>query len=326
MTKQKKERNKKIDWLRVVGTLLVILAHVDPPVFLNELRSFDVVLLVFISGMTFTYNTPNNYKKYYIKRVKQLLIPTYITLTILFLLSYLMVTILQRPLLHDWYTIINSYLFLDGVGYIWITRVYLMLSIIFPFLFKLCNRIQSNYTFTFLVSIIFSIYVLGMSNFVNINIIIEYYLLYTVPYGLVALIGMRFIKNKSYYKLLFPYIGFIYLIIQLFINYIGVGFYPNIDKYPPGLYYIVYGLIMSLVLYKLVPDTQNDLIMWLSKKSFLIYLVHILILMGYNLIIDFLGIPLFNIWLTKYIIVVLFSVLLVYFIDKLKLFLYYKYT
>ena len=38
---------------RAVGTLLVILAHVNPPRFLFEVRNFDVVLLVVVSTLTY---------------------------------------------------------------------------------------------------------------------------------------------------------------------------------------------------------------------------------------------------------------------------------
>lgn len=39
-----------IDYLKVLGLLLVILAHVNCPSPLMQVRSFDVPLLVFVSG------------------------------------------------------------------------------------------------------------------------------------------------------------------------------------------------------------------------------------------------------------------------------------
>ena len=43
-----------IDYLKVLGLLLVILAHVNCPSPLMQVRSFDVPLLVFVSGILVT--------------------------------------------------------------------------------------------------------------------------------------------------------------------------------------------------------------------------------------------------------------------------------
>ena len=39
-----------IDLLKTIGLLAVILAHVNPPIWLKQMRSFDVSLLVIVSG------------------------------------------------------------------------------------------------------------------------------------------------------------------------------------------------------------------------------------------------------------------------------------
>lgn len=45
-----KQRYIYIDYLKIIGLFLVILAHVSPPLFINQLRSCDVPLLVIVSG------------------------------------------------------------------------------------------------------------------------------------------------------------------------------------------------------------------------------------------------------------------------------------
>ena len=57
------KRDSTIDLLRVLGTLLVIQAHVKIPKVMSEIRIFDVVLLVFISGMSLKYA---KYKHYFV--------------------------------------------------------------------------------------------------------------------------------------------------------------------------------------------------------------------------------------------------------------------
>lgn len=49
------QRDCCIDYLRTVGIFLIILAHCNLPEPLKAIRIFDVVTLVFASGMSFSY-------------------------------------------------------------------------------------------------------------------------------------------------------------------------------------------------------------------------------------------------------------------------------
>ena len=44
------ERNYGIDFLKTLGLLLIILAHISAPQWINQIRNFDVPLMVFLSG------------------------------------------------------------------------------------------------------------------------------------------------------------------------------------------------------------------------------------------------------------------------------------
>ena len=48
------KRKYYIDILKVVGLLCLILAHVEAPLVLKEIREFDVSLMVFLSGLLVT--------------------------------------------------------------------------------------------------------------------------------------------------------------------------------------------------------------------------------------------------------------------------------
>ena len=81
-------RDDRIDVLRAIGLLCIVLAHVDPPSFILQLRNFDVPLMVLISGSTF-YITANNrrqntYLSYLIDRIFRLVVPTWIFLLFFF--------------------------------------------------------------------------------------------------------------------------------------------------------------------------------------------------------------------------------------------------
>lgn len=77
-----------IDTLRFVGISLIILAHVSPPNIPFNIRCFDVPLMIFISGLIYAdKNTGINFH-FFIHRLKRLLIPLYLFLTIFFILIF----------------------------------------------------------------------------------------------------------------------------------------------------------------------------------------------------------------------------------------------
>ena len=49
-------RDFTIDMLRFVGVSLILLAHIVPPDGLFQLRSFDVPLMIFVSGLSYSGN------------------------------------------------------------------------------------------------------------------------------------------------------------------------------------------------------------------------------------------------------------------------------
>ncbi len=68
------KRDSRIDFLRVLGTILVIMAHTGAPTLIQNIRTFDVSMLVFISGMSFVFSYKDiSLKDYLKKRVKKLL-------------------------------------------------------------------------------------------------------------------------------------------------------------------------------------------------------------------------------------------------------------
>ena len=45
------KRDVTVDILKTVGIISIILAHVNPPNAITQLRNFDVILLVILSGI-----------------------------------------------------------------------------------------------------------------------------------------------------------------------------------------------------------------------------------------------------------------------------------
>lgn len=116
-------RDFKIDILRFIGLFLIILAHTNVPSIIFQLRNFDVPMMVLISGIVFSlsYRATQNYPEYLWKRVKRLVLPVWIFLSLFFV--FLFVFKNNDPRLNI-ETVLNSYLFINGIGYVWIIRVF----------------------------------------------------------------------------------------------------------------------------------------------------------------------------------------------------------
>lgn len=78
------KRDISIDLLRFVGLSCIIFAHINAPFVLNQLRCFDVPLMLFVSGLTCFGKSIPDYFYYMLNRAKRLLIPTWSFLFIWF--------------------------------------------------------------------------------------------------------------------------------------------------------------------------------------------------------------------------------------------------
>lgn len=305
------QRDISIDYLRVLGTFLVMLAHVLPPDIIQNIRTFDVVMLVYISALSLniSYNPTTTFKDYLIKRIKRLYVPTAKLLIALFFLSFLACSIVNRQQLFDIKTIIHSFLLLeDGLGYIWITRVYLIIAIFSFFVMKYRdNKYVILGSFALIIAGIFMLpYLYGT------NVVTDSYFVIPVPYLLVTLIGILVANGRINKNLVLVICFAIALLYSLY----NRAFEPNAFKYPPSLYYLSYGVACTLILQK-IPFAPSSIIEWLSKNSFNIYLLHIPFLLGLNFLAEYNAF--FDIWYVKYLIVCLFSVvipLVYYYVNK----------
>lgn len=269
-----KKRDLWIDALRGLGLVLVILAHVRAPELISQLRIFDVPLMVFVSGLSFAgLKTIDNPINFLFKRIKRLVIPVWSFLILFFLGTSLF-------MYFPFSTIIRSFLLIDGIGYVWIIRVFILISIITPFLIWLNSKIKKNNHFYLLWVISFIIYHL----FLLIKIPGGSLILYpTIGYSLVFILGLR-IKTMEV-KEIFKIVRYLFylLIIAFSIEYIVSGSIHGfkIFKYPPTGVYVIYGVLCSSLLWSMnsfIHITSGrivKLINVLSAGSMWIYLWHI---------------------------------------------------
>ena len=281
-------RDFRIDFLRWIGLTLIVLAHVKAPFGVTQLRSFDVPLMVFVSGLCF--KTPKgNIWSYLLKRFRRLYFPTAIFLCFYFLMLY----IAKKAGIHipfDKEDIIGSFLLLEkpSIGYVWIIRVFILMALTVPCTYYF---VKSQHAITIWISIVF-IYIINniackYIYFIQSDIlrfIIEEYVLFTFGYGLILTLSL-WIKNKANRIIkTFGLIAGLLLLTFFGEMLIEKTIFPisSVYKYPPHSYYILYGLCCCFLLYSLTISWNNKthkfwhpFIVYISEHSMWIYLWHI---------------------------------------------------
>lgn len=296
-----------IDYLKVFGLLLVILAHVSCPNLLMQVRSFDVPLLVFVSGFlaSKTYSGYNA-KGYYWKRIKRLVFPAWIFLTFFFFVQSIAYT---EPSFTD---VIKGFTFQRDsqmVGMLWVIWVYFVCALIVPIIKKIGFR---EHSLIFVVALLF-VYemVCVATNLSEIRVL--YITLFTiVPWGSVTYVGFYYdLMTKTQKRWLLMMFAILFCIYTCYLRMIYGYFVPINDfKYPARLYYLSYAFTIVLILMQKLQNMklkENPVISFVSKSSLWIYLWHILILYVVKIVIEN-----DNFWLVQYVNIVTLSVMVTF--------------
>ena len=298
-----RERYIYIDYLKVLGLLLVILAHVNCPSMLMQVRSFDVPLLVFVSGYlaSKTYSG-HDAKEYYWKRIKRLVFPAWIFLTFFFFVQSIAYT---KPSFAD---VIKGFTFQrdsEMVGMLWVLWVYFICALIVPIIKKIGFG-KHNLLFVFALLFVYEI-VCAATDLSEIRIL--YITFFTIiPWGCVTYIGFYYdFMSKTQKQCLFMVSTILFCVSACYLRVSYGYFVPTNDfKYPARLYYLSYAFAVVLIL---MPNLQNArlrenrVISFVSKSSLWIYLWHILILYVVKSLIEN-----DNLWLVQYVAIVVLSV------------------
>ena len=308
------ERNYYLDFLKVFGLALIILAHVPIPDWLSMIRNFDVPLMVFISGCLAngSFERSENVFTYFKKRIFRLLIPTWIFLSVYFLLLY----IFTNNGLPGRNTILKSYLLQnDSIGFVWIIRIYLLCAFSLPFLKKI--DFSKLYTFGIVV-FVYILYELSCKYRLWMNYrIIECTVYYLIPYGIVLLFGLnwkRFSRKEKRLLLLFSFLGFTTLQV-LYFHKFGEYCFTQKYKYPPRHLFLMHAFWYIFLLMQFESKLNflgnNKVIVFISKSTLWIYLWHILGLRLAGKVIPNAH------WSLKYVFVLSISLLLVFVQNKI---------
>ena len=280
------ERKNSIDILRCIALLGIIIIHCGPTsLIVQQLRGFDVPLMVFLSGVSYKISSKRNkstYKQYLWRRFKRLIVPTWLFITFYIVLIYIITSSLPEK---RW--IINTYTFYTS-WYVWIIRVLLLLAIIVPLVVPFIQKHYSvvKYIITNIIFII--VYELlplrpeGYSSYA-LYLFIEF-----IPYLFIFLYGYeinRFTKFQQSLVSTAFYIVYLSILVYLY-NEEGCVINTSTQKYPPHIYYTSYamGCIGVLWLLKekityLVQETHlTKFLCFIGRHTIWIYLWHIVVL------------------------------------------------
>jgi len=280
------QRDEKIDILRAFAILCILLAYSFPPGIIFQLRNFDVTLMVLLMGASYYLSNKNKtirYSTYLVKRFRRLILPTWKFLAFFFFLFYLVSLILGDEFYFSVNDILTSFTLIDGIGFVWIMRVFFTIAVVSPFLMFINERVTSNRIYFSCITIILLIYSLVVSisgqNGIRSGMLNENYIFEGIGYSLIAAIGIRLYKIKKEQML---YIAGVFSLI-----FIALIFFHDFSstqnyKYPPTIYYFSYGLFISfLLMYLLSYDNIKKIfnikpILLLSRKSLDLYYCHII--------------------------------------------------
>lgn len=314
-----------IDILRLVGLFCVVLAHVAPPMIIQQIRNFDVPLMVIVSGMAFSMssNKARDFVPFAKKRFLRLICPCYLFLCLFFLYTFVLFLIANKEFPFSEKCMIDSFLLLHGIGYVWIIRIFLIVALISFVCEKLSTTIKGNVNYLLLLIVVWVFYEfirMELSSYqldsIFLRILINDVLLCAIPYGIFFSFGLRL---QSFSKLQINIVLIcslmLFIVMGVFLVLERCEFVPTqLYKYPPQLYYGSYSLFGSLLIFKLsdkicLNDKWSGFISLLSSSTMWIYLWHIFVLYNIQWVGGFLP-DIINWFPVKLTIIILLSCLM----------------
>ena len=298
-TEQITKRNSTIDLLRVIGLLLVIAAHCEFPEWFYEFREFDVVLLVAVSGMSFYIASGRKNEPladYVKKRFLRLVLPVWIFLVCFFVFFRILGVVFSAGV------ILKSFLLLSGgILFSWVYRIFFINALLNPFLKQAAEHVPLRTSALLLAGGL--VLNEGLYRFAgqllqgSAGKLFDTAVIYTLGYALISFAGILWEKAELNERIYLTAEAGILFVITILIG--GLRGFSE-AKYPPQLYYISYGLLVTFVLYLLldhikVNEKAGQIITWLSVNTMRIYMWHIFL---YYLLDTLSPVLMRNAWLT----------------------------
>lgn len=293
-------RESRIDILRTVGLIAIVLAHTNAPGFIQKIRSFDVPLIVIASGWSFRLSFKADSYWHYVKnRVLRLVVPVWIFLAFYFSFSMLLYRVFDHKYIYSAGDIVSSFCLVGGLGYLWIIRVLLIIAALSPLIMWSYQRLGVAK----FLALVFGVYIFCQAFIVATQDIegpvarkiLDDIIFLGIPYACVFCVGI-WIQGASTFSVSILTLSSLAILVLPFLLYLfpdfyGGTLYPLTDsikpidirafKYPPRTYYLAYSLLISGLLIILSRHIRfprgrfSQAICFVSTNSLWIYLWHI---------------------------------------------------
>lgn len=292
-----RQRDVSLDLLRAIAILEVVFAHSGVSGWLFQVRNFGVPLLILLSGWSIGLSIarrPISFPAYLVRRARRLVLPAWGFLVAYFLFFLVLDGIGLTARNYSWSTILDSFTFHDGIGYVWVIRVNLLVSLIALPLIALDRRVRSHAVFIAACAAAILASELAWLAFdasghrtseTLLHEIIEDGVFYLTGYGALFAIGLRLPRLPNRAVLALSLLsGVVFLGIAAALWHANGSFVPTQGyKYPPQLYYLAYGLFISLALVagrgwlvRAIPEgPTRRLAVFIGSNTLSIYLWHI---------------------------------------------------
>lgn len=275
-------RNLSFDYLKFIGMIGLLIAHISSNKIILSIRSFDVNLLIILSAILATDTVHSDMtlceiRTYIKKRILRLAVPTWIFITI-----YLLLNLVFRFADYNIVNIVRSYLFQDNsISYVWIIYVYLIVAAMMPFIVRVDLINSRNNKLIFCLCVLCYIFLYMISDDYYYRVIV----LYPIVYGMISAFAINWNGFSAKYKRIFLCACTALFLCLAVFYYYRTGMMLSIDafKYPPKLYYLTYTLAVSFALLEIFQKIKMGgivtyYITFVCRHSLWFYLWHILML------------------------------------------------
>lgn len=285
------KRDPSIDILRAIALVCIIIAHCQPSYMLKNIRTFDVPLIVFLSGVSFSLSSSyyKSYLKYLKKRFIRLIVPTWIFLGLYYLLLITTHFVFSHEFSLYPLSEVLSRFTLQTQWYVWIIRVFFCIALVAPFIETFYSKI--NVGIAILITLVGILSIDFISGFSDNEYF--YYFCITYPYVFVYGLGIWANSNREKRDIYLCFIFFLFFFIVTSVLYskdYSLCFCPDIYKYPPKLPYITYGLVVVFFLWAIRKYIWKALsflnidrfVQYIGTHSIWIYFYHIVVMTFYS--------------------------------------------
>ncbi|MBI3619910.1 acyltransferase [Candidatus Roizmanbacteria bacterium] len=279
-------RQPELDFLRGIAILVMIFIHSlayylsRPAVFtLWNYSHFVVPVFIFVSStLFFQKDRPASWPQtlsYIKKRLFRLLLPYYIFLAFLFGLYFIFE---KTHLTGDF--IFRSLLVIGGVDINWMVLLFLLTAIIMPLLSYLACKRRLFFNAVGAVSVVSTVFLLFY------RVAFDYRVAMLLPWLTVVFFGYYFPlwQRQKKIKFVLPILIGIHLGTYILLKYLHLSLVLFDNKYPPNIYYLSYGLSVTIVLNYFINSKAflslpvKRLLNFISKNSYSVFFIHFLVI------------------------------------------------